>query len=643
MQPALQNSTAVRRKTSAARAAKNGNGRFLQAGAFSAQERLDLIDAVERIIEGVYAHLPLKRARYCVDPIQRLRILRAQAGDFDDDGFHFALADILTRLRDAHTRYSGPGSLGGKVAVLPFLIEMIGATGAARYVVTRVGEGLPEEFKPGVLLEYWNGVPIDRAVQRYSDNEVGGRPDSQRAWAVQTMTFRSLQFCPPPDEEWVIAGFRSAGSGGAAVGALREVRIPWRVIDAGTTDPFAPDSGGRVDRNLTARGAVRRQMAVNPAAAAVRRAKMMLFAPGALKGKQASVGAAKKNGAAGGIIPTRLTAVLKAMSIDAPGGPFGYLRIYGFDSAPAPFLAELMRLVALLPDRGLIIDIRGNPGGYILASEFALQLFTPRHISPTRFSLLATPFTRDLANSAPLRREMKPWLPSLAAALRNGELYSQPVPISDPMRCNAIGQRYGGPVVLVGDATTYSAGDLFAAGFVDNGIGPFICVGQATGAGGANVWDYASLRKTLAATPMRLPALPDDVELTFSFRRATRAGAAEGLPIEDAGIEGAPYAMTRDDLLAGNRDLIAHCIGLLKKAPFSRLDATLDKPARKLVVASEKLDRIDVFFDGRADASIDTAARATTHIDLPRGTASVELRGFAAGNIVQRRIVDTAR
>ena len=69
------------------------------------------------------------------------------------------------------------------------------------------------------------------------------------------------------------------------------------------------------------------------------------------------------------------------MSIDAPGGPFGYLRVYGFDSQPGPFIDELIRLIPLLPDRGLIIDIRGNPGGYIWAAELALQLFTPNRSS----------------------------------------------------------------------------------------------------------------------------------------------------------------------------------------------------------------------------------------------------------------------
>ena len=34
------------------------------------------------------------------------------------------------------------------------------------------------------------------------------------------------------------------------------------------------------------------------------------------------------------MIPTSLTNTLKAMSISAPGGAYGYLRIYGFDTLP---------------------------------------------------------------------------------------------------------------------------------------------------------------------------------------------------------------------------------------------------------------------------------------------------------------------
>ena len=149
---------------------------FLAPGSLSNAERLRILRGFEDVIEGVYTHLPLKRARYGFDPVQRLRILRTQIALFDDDTFHKELAAILTEMRDAHTRYIGPASLANKVAALPFLVEMIGATASPTYVVTKVGAGLDPQFKPGVVLEYWNGAPIDRAVLRHSDEEVGGRP-----------------------------------------------------------------------------------------------------------------------------------------------------------------------------------------------------------------------------------------------------------------------------------------------------------------------------------------------------------------------------------------------------------------------------------------------------------------------------------
>jgi C-terminal processing protease CtpA/Prc len=244
------------------------------------------------------------------------------------------------------------------------------------------------------------------------------------------------------------------------------------------------------------------------------------------------------------------------------------LRIYSFDiDDDEAFIAELLRLLPLLPQEGLIIDVRDNPGGNIWAAERALQLFARRPIVPTRFSVLATPFTRALAATAGLGRdELAPWRASLDAAVRNGELYSRALPITPPERANAIGRVYPGPALLVANANTYSSGDLFTAGFVDNAIGPVICVGQATAGGGANVLDYEVLADALAGGAFALPTLPDGIGLSISFRRATRAGPSEGLPIEDVGIEGdESYAMTRDDVLHGNRDLYARCAATLAK------------------------------------------------------------------------------
>jgi hypothetical protein len=242
-----------------------------------------------------------------------------------------------------------------------------------------------------------------------------------------------------------------------------------------------------------------------------------------------------------------------------------------------------------------------------------------------------------MAELPSLREDLGPWKASLDAAVRNGELYSQPIPITAVADCNSIGQQYGGPVVLIGDSTTYSAGDLFSAGFVDNGIGPFVCVGQATGAGGANVWDYAELRTAVSGSEIQLPALPDGIGLSLSYRRATRSGPSEGLPIEDIGVAGASYTLTRDDLLAGNRDLIAHCISLLKQAPLTGMSVAVDTAARNAAVTTTGLTRIDALFDGHPGSSSKVANTATTSIPYPAGTKMLDFVGWKGDEVHQRR------
>jgi hypothetical protein len=116
--------------------------------ALSTAERLRLLAAFETVLGGVYTHLPLKRARYGFDPVQRLRILRSEVKSFDDNAFHVALAAIVTQMRDYHTRYTWPAAFAGKVAVLPFLVEMYGPDEAPTYIVTKVGRGPRRRLRP---------------------------------------------------------------------------------------------------------------------------------------------------------------------------------------------------------------------------------------------------------------------------------------------------------------------------------------------------------------------------------------------------------------------------------------------------------------------------------------------------------------
>ena len=634
-------------------------------------ERLRLLAAFETVLGGVYTHLPLTRARYGFDPVQRLRILRSEVKSFDDNAFHVELAAIVTQMRDYHTRYTWPAAFAGKVAVLPFLVEMYGPDAAPTYVVTKVGKGLEAGFVPGVLLQHWNGVPIDRAVLRHSNEECAGRPDSLRAASLQSLCFRSLQYGPLPDEEWVVVGYRKPDANGQPTGPLKEVRVPWAVVDPQAAADLINGGPSAPVGTSAQRLRLRRTRAVNPAAAAVRLAKMLLFAPEALVGrtpaavahgvsgqakaasaiKSKSKDSGKAKGSGSGSesgkekghslvatnIDTQFPDTLRVQSLQVPGGSIGYLRIWAFDTEPDAFVAELQRLIPSLSPDGLIIDVRGNPGGYIVAAERALQLFTPQPIEPVRFSVLATPYTRDMAALQGSGDELAPWKDSLDAAVRNGEPYSQPLPITDPADCNDIGQLYGGPVMLVADTGTYSSGDLFSAGFVDNRIGPFLCVGAATGAGGANVWEYADLRQMLAGTALELPSLTSGAGLSFAFRRATRSGPSEGLTIEDVGIAGEPYAMTRNDLLAGNGDLLLHCLALLRQLPLSAIEPALDKANRKWRLVARGLDRIDAFIDGHPVGSFAVAEGGTVEIGYAASAKRVEAVGFKGRALLQRR------
>jgi hypothetical protein len=549
----------VARRPGRAGAAADGAASFGLDGG----QRQQILDTLIAVLGGAYAHLPAKRAAYAVDPVQALVLLRRRAANLSDADFHLAVTGLVTGLRDAHTRYIGSSALRGYVAALPFLVEAYGPPEDPQFIVTKTAPDLPaidRSFAPGVVIEWWNGMPMARAVEVYADRETGGRQDSRRARALETLTFRALDYGPPPDEHRVELGYRTAR------GTRRELRLPWRVLD--------PQQAATAVR-AGSRAALK--VAADPAAEAVRRAKKLLFAPGAWA-TEPVVGAQPPPA----VLPTAAhpslagqhrigkwldTPMQDVLSAQALSRGVGYLRLWSFDvEDDDQYLAEVSRLLALLPRTGLIVDLRSNPGGLVWAAERLLQLFTETTIAPTRFSLVASPLTREMANSPFNRLELEAWAPSLDDAVATGDQYAQPLPLTDPAWCNDLGRRYPGPAVAVVDANTYSAGDLFAAGWADHDIGPLVTVGQASGGGGANVWTAAQLRDALAGTQHALGALPDGVGYTLAIRRAIRSGLSDGVPIEDLGISGIPYDMTRDDLLHANRDLFAFCTDLLTNA-----------------------------------------------------------------------------
>jgi hypothetical protein len=523
-------------------------------GELTGAERRVLIDQALLLIEEFYVHLPLKRAMHAIDPVQRLKLLRRKADDLGSElQFHRELLDIFLDLRDLHTNYVLPQAFAGHVAFLPVQVEEFIEDDKRRYMVTKTF-GFPSDaaLRPGAIVTHWNAVPIETAVDRNAELEAGSNAAASRARGLDRMTLRPLAMTLPPDEEWVVLTYETATG-------TAEEKLPWRVIKpdppAIATDPndahSAESTALGLDLVRDANNHVRKLLfADNPAALEARSRE---------SAKAASVGKAVQSM---GVEADASSIFLSILQFRRINSKVGYLRIHSFSVSSAQVFAdEVIRILGLLPQTGLILDVRNNGGGLIMAAERLLQLFTDRRIEPQRFHFINTPLTHRLCQS---QLGLAVWERSTALALSTGAIYSQGFPIESPEDANSLGRQYPGPVVLITDALCYSATDMFAAGFKDHDIGTILGTADNTGAGGANVWTHELLRQLYPAQDSPFAPLPRGASMRVSIRRTTRVGANVGLPVEDLGVRpDKVHKMTKRDLLDHNVDLIAHAIDLL--------------------------------------------------------------------------------
>jgi C-terminal processing protease CtpA/Prc len=515
-------------------------------------QRHDLIDHWTALFTDVYVHYSQKRALYGFDPVRALSALRRQIPYLDSAAFLRELTLLVNRLRDQHTQLyvrALDASLEGCVAALPFLVEVFGPHLSPTFIVTKVSDDVGDaDFRAGARVTTWNAVPFARAVDLYAETLTGGRPDARRARALLTLTQRPLDYVPPPDERWVEMGYRRADD--SADAPDRTIRFEWRVIQ--------PAKALTADTRIS----TRTRRAINVTAETARRARKMLFATRQWAQDQLAAGPVAKDDS---WVPTLFPDALSARALTTASGTFGYLRLWTFDVEHGrAYVDEVIRVLGQLPDTGLILDLRGNPGGVIDTAEQLLQLFTPNRVVPIGFGCRATRAMAAITDADGNGADLADWAASTRASVELGEEFSQHLPVSDPDDCNQIGRRYNGPVVAVVDANTFSSGDLFAAGIADHDIGTIVSVGDATGAGGANVWASDDLEYAYHAARLALPPLPPGISYSIAMRRMVRTGPSIGVAIEDVGVRGDEhYELTETDVVDGNADLLEVCGRLL--------------------------------------------------------------------------------
>jgi len=666
--------------SSGAEAANSGRGARVAAGSLAAkgslltsflasagelkpEGRARIVDQALVMLEGVYAHLPLKQAMHGIDPLQRLRLLRHRLGEIGPESeFHRQLLEIFVSLRDLHTSYILPAPYQGKLAFLPFVAEEYYENGEQRYMVAHLIPGFTHpSFVPGVELRYWNGIPVGRKVELIAERHAGSNPEARRVRGVEALTLRSLSNGLPPDEEWAVIQYRTD------TGQEQEIRLDWRIFDAAAAARGGGGSigTGGVDLGLGEEAANITAMGLDPEGEALRRGRKYLFAPKVIQAERRAARNKSGRTAMGAGLATALPSVLFAQPLDTAHGRFGYVRIRAFSERGVQqfvytFVNEFIQLIEQLPPNGLIVDVRDNPGGIIPAGEFLLQLLTPREIQPSRVQFINTPLTvaicdRHSPSSSLQGFDLTPWADSVRDAVQTGATYSRGFPVSPEPVCNMLGQRYHGPVVLITNAKCYSTTDFFAAGFQDHHIGPILGTDGNTGAGGANVWQHAGLLQKLFAQEQPpfepLPGspfqpLPAGADMAVSVRRAIRVRGQAGTPLEDLGVKpDVRHYMTRDDILNGNRDLIDHAGELLSGMPVQLLRVAGIAPnpdgSLRLGLETGNINRLDLFLDGRPFRSLDVNDGATV-VNLPApppGNHLLEIKGYRGGVLVAGRKV----
>jgi hypothetical protein len=612
------------------------------------EERALVLRQAIFLVENLFSHLPFKRARYAIDPLQQLRLLERQLPALGDYEFHERLLRIFASLRDVHTHYFLPDPYRQAAAFLPFRVEYFVETSdqqtRRRFRVKETTRAFDHpHFRAGAELLRWNGLSMADAIDVVSDMASGANESARFQRGLERLTMRPLLASLPPREEYVLVEYKSPED--KAEDEERGLLLSWTIARDDKDEATAPAAYGGV--------AVQRVFH--------QRFLDCVFQHQSDAGEQLCY-QFSRGGVRNGAPPASHLRVAGSENLS-----FAWLRIRDFvlpadhthDAAFDAFAArfrELLREANREASAGLVIDIRGNPGGDIVLAESLLQYLTPVDIEPARFALLQTPFVQDLAarlrgkEDASEARNWLPWVDDLLQAPLTGSPLSRGFSLSDRQTINAEGQIYQGPVLLLVDGLTYSAGDFFAAGFQDNRIGRILGSQRSTGGGGGNRWSHAELLAELSSASLQpLQPLPCNTQMGVALRRGLRAGVNQGKALEDLGVEAdLVHEPTQRDLDEQDIDLLQEACRLLSEMRGYHLEvvnATIDAtPTRRLLLQlhAAGIARVEVLL-GNARSSwaqgafeVPEGAELQDHMEreidlrgLPDKLSFLQLRGYA--------------
>jgi hypothetical protein len=505
-------------------------------------DRQRLVQQLKIVLRDFYVHLELKKAQYGFDALRALDRLEPVLESLSDEEFHQSIIQLVTRTRDRHLQFYGR-SPNGASAVLPFYIERCYIDDQETYVVSKLDSSSKlQHLQVAAVVTHWNGVPIARQVRLAANLFDGGNDAAALARSLEFLTHRPLSRFALPSESWVVLGFAIANQ-------QYEERFDWQGFDVGQVPLTAA-----VGRNITGFGGDLELLQLQ----LTKRAR---FAPNSFDHKNPAIAVSLRKTGTPQIIGT--TANYDYGSVSTDSGTFGYIRLYNFSANNVDDIANAtVPVLEQMPPNGLIIDMRGNSGGYIAAGERILQLLTPKKITPSRFQFRVTPgVTQMIAATLHFRT----WSLAISDANRTGETYSQGFPIEGTDEdANQIGQRYFGPVILITDALAFSTADMFAAGFMDHAIGQVISIDKNMGAAGGNNWPFEVLREFVPDFQLDI-ALKSDLTQTIPSTALRKIFNQQGVSLTDQAVISGPVDDDGDSVWTIEDGNLKHQVRLMDR------------------------------------------------------------------------------
>jgi len=584
-------------------------------------ERLLVIEQAEFLLSELYVHLRQKEASRAILPLQKLRLLAAdiknernlnknsdgeeisaadseeldnetdlqlKASNFD---FHYSMFDIFIDLKDFHTKYD-VRIKGSIYARLPFTVKRYfdpvcnkcRNNSRFRYFVDwidnktidnlELGSVSLPNFKVGVEITHWNGVEIDNAISILAKSYYGSNEQGLFEEGLKYLTERPLDIGKAPIEEWINITYISKQEGNPWKDSeVFNASFPWRLDRV--CEEGQGEEGNQVEGTI-------------PKVYEETRIGDMTLAS-----KDACNCAPTDSAIVFKFLENPRYRHIDAALLALEDEYFAYVKIRGFpENAAEHFVSLVDSFEGFLCNdqeiKGLIIDLKDCDGGYIEEAEKILQALANIQLDPTDFQLRSTDTNLAIASIYDLK--YCKWIDSLKRSVRTGEEFSSgrwltEKKILEEFREYVIendpygrffqlekGSRARVAMSLIINATSYSAADVFAAGFQDYNLGDLLGTNNATGGAGANVVSFGKLAKILKTKINEFEELPEGVSIYFAHMRAIRRGVSSGLPLEDMGV-----SLRDEDVLPLQKGDIFYANGERAEVPFVLLGEAIQR------------------------------------------------------------------